>query len=79
MRSERVSANGSSPGSRGSVDRLFLDANVLFTAAHNPDGTAAFLFDELAIGDWELISSGFAIKEARSSGILIQTVADYLT
>jgi uncharacterized protein len=47
------------------VDRLFLDANVLFTAAHNPDGKAAFLFDELATDRWELVSSGFAIEEAR--------------
>jgi hypothetical protein len=44
---------------------LFLDANVLFTAAHNSDGKAAFLFDELAAGHWELISSPFAIEEAR--------------
>jgi uncharacterized protein len=47
------------------VDKLFLDANVLFTAAHNPDGKAAFLFDELGAGLWELISSRFAIEEAR--------------
>lgn len=47
------------------MDRLFLDANVLFTAAHNPSGKAAFLFDELSTAGWELISSGFAIEEAR--------------
>jgi len=47
------------------VDRLFLDANVLFTAAHNPNGKAAFLFDELSAKRWELVSSGFAIEEAR--------------
>lgn len=46
------------------MDRLFLDANVLFTAAHNPDGKAAFLFDELTARRWELVSSGFAIEEA---------------
>lgn len=47
------------------MDKLFLDANVLFTAAHNPKGKAAFLFDELTAGHWELTSSGFAIEEAR--------------
>lgn len=47
------------------MDRLFLDANVLFTAAHNPGGKAAFLFDEQTAGAWQLISSGFAIEEAR--------------
>jgi predicted nucleic acid-binding protein len=46
-------------------NRLFLDANVLFTAAHNPDGKAAFLFDKVTAGHWELISSRFAIEEAR--------------
>lgn len=46
-------------------NRLFLDANILFTAAHNPNGKAAFLFDELTAGHWELISSRFAIEEAR--------------
>jgi predicted nucleic acid-binding protein len=47
------------------VDRLFLDANVLFTAAHNPGGKAAFLFDHLGARRWKLISSRFAIEEAR--------------
>jgi predicted nucleic acid-binding protein len=47
------------------VDRLFLDANVLFTAAHNPGGKAAFLFDELSAKRWRLLSSRFAIEEAR--------------
>jgi hypothetical protein len=28
------------------VNRPILDGNVLFTAAHNPDGKATFLFDE---------------------------------
>jgi len=47
------------------VHRLFLDANVLFTAAHNPDGKAAFLFDALDLKRWELLSSAFAITEAQ--------------
>ncbi|MGQ0383569.1 MAG: PIN domain-containing protein [Gammaproteobacteria bacterium] len=47
------------------MDRLFLDANVLFTAAHNPDGKAASLFAELRLKRWQLMSSAFAIAEAR--------------
>lgn len=46
------------------MHRLFLDANVLFTAAHNPDGKAASLFDLLDLKHWELLSSAFAIAEA---------------
>lgn len=45
--------------------RLFLDANVLFTAAHNPSGKAAFLFDAAGLGHWRLLSSAYAIEEAR--------------
>jgi predicted nucleic acid-binding protein len=47
------------------VHRLFLDANVLFTAAHNPDGKAAYLFEALKLKRWELVSSAYAIGEAR--------------
>lgn len=47
------------------MHRLFLDANVLFTAAHNPDGKTAFLFDALDLKRWELLSSAFAIAEAQ--------------
>jgi hypothetical protein len=51
------------------VDRLFLDANVLFTAVHRPQGKAAFLFQALDIGIdepvWQLLSSAYAIEEAR--------------
>jgi uncharacterized protein len=47
------------------VDKLFLDANVLSTAAHNPGGQAACLFDELGARRWTLVSSRFAIEEAR--------------
>jgi uncharacterized protein len=47
------------------VHKLFLDANVLFTAAHNPDGKAAFLFDALTRNHWKLFSSIHAIEEAR--------------
>jgi predicted nucleic acid-binding protein len=47
------------------VDRLFLDANVLFTAAHNPDGKASFLFDALDRNHWTLFMSAYPIEEAR--------------
>lgn len=47
--------------------RLFLDANVLFTAAHRPQGKAGFLFAEVAAGSphWQLVSSVYAVEEAR--------------
>lgn len=46
--------------------RLFLDANVLFTATHNPDGKAALVVD-LAGGEgpWALVTSDLAAEEAR--------------
>ncbi len=44
--------------------RLFLDANVLFTAAHNPSGKAALLI-ELEQHTWAVFSSPFAFEEAR--------------
>lgn len=51
------------------MHRLFLDANVLFTAAHRPNGKAAFLFeaqaDAGASSPWTLVSSAYAIEEAR--------------
>lgn len=45
--------------------RLFLDANVLFTAAHNPDGKAALIIAHGSEGLWELRTSAFAAEEAR--------------
>ncbi len=44
--------------------RLFLDANVLFTAAHNPRGKAALIIDLGREGHWELWSSAYALEEA---------------
>lgn len=44
--------------------RLFFDANVLFTAAHNPAGKAAFIIELGAQGHWEPYSSTYALKEA---------------
>lgn len=45
--------------------RLFLDANVLFTAAHNPKGKAAFLFALAPTGLLQLATSAYALEEAR--------------
>ena len=45
--------------------RLFLDANGLFTAAHNPSGKAALIIDFGTQGYWEVISCSYAIEEAR--------------
>ena len=45
--------------------RLFLDANVLFMAAHNPSGKAALIIDLGAQGYWEGMSCSYAIEEAR--------------
>lgn len=47
------------------MKRLFLDANVLFTAAHNPDGKAAFIITLGADGVLDLCTSAFAAEEAR--------------
>ena len=47
------------------MDRLFLDANVLFTAVHNGAGKSAYLFDTLDLARWQLLSSDYAIEEAR--------------
>lgn len=45
--------------------RLFLDANVLFTAAHNPDGKAFLIISLGTEGLWEVYNSAFAAEEAR--------------
>ncbi|MBE0568831.1 MAG: DNA-binding protein [Deltaproteobacteria bacterium] len=44
--------------------RLFLDANVLFTAAHNPHGKAALII-ELSGAKWEVATSAYCVMEAR--------------
>jgi predicted nucleic acid-binding protein len=51
--------------------RLFLDSNVLFTAAHNPSGKAALIIDLGVKGNWEIVSCSYAIEEARRN-ILIK-------
>jgi predicted nucleic acid-binding protein len=47
------------------VKRLFLDANVLFTAAHNPKGKAALVIELANLGYWDVITSAYAVEEAR--------------
>ncbi|MDE2089801.1 MAG: DNA-binding protein, partial [Gammaproteobacteria bacterium] len=45
--------------------RVFLDANVLFTAAHNPSGKAALIIQLGTKGYWKVVTSAYAIEEAR--------------
>ena len=45
--------------------RLFLDANVLFTAIHNPRGKVALAIELSRQGYWTIYSSYFAVEEAR--------------
>jgi len=44
--------------------RVFLDANVLFTAAHNPRGKAAFVIELAAAGHFSVFTSDAAREEA---------------
>jgi predicted nucleic acid-binding protein len=44
------------------VDRVFLDANVLLAAAWRPEAGLKRLW---GLGDVELLSSGYAVEEAR--------------
>jgi uncharacterized protein len=45
--------------------RVFLDANVIFTAAHNPQGKAAFVIELGAAGRFSLFTSHAAVEEAK--------------
>jgi uncharacterized protein len=45
--------------------KVFLDANVLFTAARTPHGKAALIIDCGDEGWWQLLTSAYAIEEAR--------------
>ena len=47
------------------MTRLFLDANVMFTAAHNTNGKAAFLISLGRIADLQFATSPYALEEAR--------------
>ena len=44
------------------MDRLFLDANILFSAAYRPQAGLHRLWE---LGDVDLISSSYALEEAR--------------
>ena len=46
------------------MKRIFLDANVLFTAAHNPDGKASFIIELARTGNWKIFTSTYALEEA---------------
>ncbi len=45
--------------------RLFLDANIIFSAAYKDGSPAALLFELSKVGRCELLSSAFALEEAR--------------
>jgi predicted nucleic acid-binding protein len=45
--------------------RLFLDANILFTAAHNPSGKSALIIKLSADGHWRTLTCRLAVEEAR--------------
>ncbi|OGP35324.1 MAG: hypothetical protein A2X88_02565 [Deltaproteobacteria bacterium GWC2_65_14] len=47
------------------MTRVFLDSNVLFTAAHNPSGKAALVIELGIRGHWGLVTSAHAFVEAR--------------
>lgn len=46
------------------MKRIFLDANVMFTAAHNPDGKASFVIELGTVGIWKIYTSTYALEEA---------------
>jgi predicted nucleic acid-binding protein len=45
--------------------RLFLDSNVLFTAAHNPEGKASLVIELAAGSHWEVVTSAYCLAEAQ--------------
>ena len=45
--------------------KVFLDANLLFTAAKNPGGKGTFVIELAGQGHWDVVTSCFAIEEAR--------------
>ena len=44
--------------------RIFLDANILFTAAHNPKGKSAFVIELAKEGYWQVVTCKLALEEA---------------
>lgn len=50
--------------------KLFLDANIIFTAAHNPTGKSALIIELSRKGHWRVASCSLAFREAeRNLGI----------
>ncbi len=47
------------------IARVFLDANILFTAAYNPQGLAFHFIDQAHLQAIKLIMSDYALEEAR--------------
>jgi predicted nucleic acid-binding protein len=47
------------------LKRVFFDANVLFTAAHNPAGKAKLVIEFGGKGYWEIVTNTLAVEEAR--------------
>lgn len=45
--------------------KLFLDANIIFTAAYSPGGISSTLFRLAEAGNCELVTSEYAVDEAR--------------
>jgi predicted nucleic acid-binding protein len=45
--------------------RLFLDSNVLFTAAHTPEGKASLVIELAAGSHWEVVTSAYCLAEAQ--------------
>jgi uncharacterized protein len=45
--------------------RLFLDSNVLFTAAHNPEGKGSLVIELAAARNWEVVTSAYCLAETR--------------
>jgi len=46
------------------MKRLFLDANILFSAAYSSEGKSALIVELAAIGIWQIFTSAFTIEEA---------------
>jgi len=65
-----------------SPDRVFLDANVLFSAAYSPGSGLHRLWELAQDGRIELLASSYVVEEARrnlTSGLQIQRLEKLLT
>jgi predicted nucleic acid-binding protein len=50
--------------------KIFLDANVLFTAAHRPEGKSSFIIDLGSAGHWSVVTCRLALEEADKNLLL---------